>query len=550
MNIEGKYSISFYSDRLSDSKLKEITDFAILYRDVKNEISVTFNSDLLKYINMSKFDFQKEFLGIVKDRISSSFYHQLIDDVFISYSNKIDRIKKKIVFKFISDLKYELHEKDTKKHRKGKINEITKTTSDTILSKTLTYLAKYGDEKILDWLPSLIEKEMKDKDKRFYCDIIDCINKFGLKRLMVTAISKRQRVLKRYCKNPIEFKKLTFRGVSRLKIPVLSHNRDYNSTIKTFLKVSWLTARESLSIPVKYSKSYHGCMRKYYKWNSTSYSVCVNQTGVRVILFCKEKREYPDNKTNFVGFDVNTKHNLLQASDNSYVDYDRRLFCSLATELKKIDSLKEQDKIYVIGGRRQKKVDHLRREILSNTRTKISGLCKTLKESGYDHAVFENLDKSWGRTCGKTEEDINQNRLMTELHVCSLKNEFDHISRKYDISTSFVHPEYTSQTCSKCGCVDAENRETQEEFKCVECGFECNADLNASINIRNRVASTVLRSELLQKTRIGNGTYEPKSLTRDKVKQVLLSFRKRPPLMDKVDKEFEVNSTSVEFFGF
>ena len=42
---------------------------------------------------------------------------------------------------------------------------------------------------------------------------------------------------------------------------------------------------------------------------------------------------------------------------------------------------------------------------------------------------------------------------------------------------------YTSQTCSRCGHVDKENRQTQEKFVCTKCGFELNADHNAAINI-------------------------------------------------------------------
>ena len=51
------------------------------------------------------------------------------------------------------------------------------------------------------------------------------------------------------------------------------------------------------------------------------------------------------------------------------------------------------------------------------------------------------------------------------------------------IEVRFINPAYTSQTCSKCGHVHRDNRQTQSQFKCVECGFELNADHNASINI-------------------------------------------------------------------
>ena len=46
-----------------------------------------------------------------------------------------------------------------------------------------------------------------------------------------------------------------------------------------------------------------------------------------------------------------------------------------------------------------------------------------------------------------------------------------------------VNPKYTSQTCHACGHVDARNRRTQAEFKCVQCGHESHADINAALNI-------------------------------------------------------------------
>ncbi|MDM1719944.1 RNA-guided endonuclease InsQ/TnpB family protein [Acinetobacter towneri] len=46
-----------------------------------------------------------------------------------------------------------------------------------------------------------------------------------------------------------------------------------------------------------------------------------------------------------------------------------------------------------------------------------------------------------------------------------------------------IDPRYTSQTCSSCGHVAKENRQTQAKFECVECGFSENADINASCNI-------------------------------------------------------------------
>jgi IS605 OrfB family transposase len=52
------------------------------------------------------------------------------------------------------------------------------------------------------------------------------------------------------------------------------------------------------------------------------------------------------------------------------------------------------------------------------------------------------------------------------------------------IKVGFVDPRYTSQKCSQCGHIERGNRPSQVEFRCKKCGFECHADYNASMNIR------------------------------------------------------------------
>jgi putative transposase len=46
-----------------------------------------------------------------------------------------------------------------------------------------------------------------------------------------------------------------------------------------------------------------------------------------------------------------------------------------------------------------------------------------------------------------------------------------------------VRPALTSQRRSACGQVDRDSRESQAVFRCTPCGFACNADVNAAINI-------------------------------------------------------------------
>jgi putative transposase len=53
-----------------------------------------------------------------------------------------------------------------------------------------------------------------------------------------------------------------------------------------------------------------------------------------------------------------------------------------------------------------------------------------------------------------------------------------------------VRPHFTSQRCSACGHADPKSRESQARFRCTACGFACNADVNAAINIAAGHAAT------------------------------------------------------------
>ncbi len=52
------------------------------------------------------------------------------------------------------------------------------------------------------------------------------------------------------------------------------------------------------------------------------------------------------------------------------------------------------------------------------------------------------------------------------------------------VNVGFVDPRYTSQKCSQCGHSERGNRPSQAEFRCKKCGYECHADDNAAMNIR------------------------------------------------------------------
>ena len=525
MITQSKYTKTFQSKDLTRQKYDELYDFAVLIRNHKNIVSRYVNENLLHYLDCTKFQFSKEMRAKFKGSVPSSFYEQIYTQVFTCYENKFKNIQHRLVFETPIFKGFELYKRDTKIHKKGDLKQVLIEKKQTKLSSCLTYLARYGNEGTIAYIKPNIDK--CDANKRdFYNNIIRCCEKFGFERLYALALSKRKRILNKYANKPIEFRSLTFSGRCRKK-RIIDYNRRFGSVINSFISLSGI-GRKSFDIPVIFNKGWHGNMKDYIKNNPDyEYTLTFNEKKHQVnIHLCKDGKRYiPEPSGNTIGIDINCKHNLFCLSNETTYDYDRKLvndFCKLSLE---IDRLKE-DRSYVIGKRKQRKLNKLKEKIIKNEQQTIATMCKNEKVKGTGHIVMENLNNGFGKCYIKdsNNEDINYNRKVKFLGLSSLKQEVEHIARKYDIAVSTVQASYTSKMCPICGCIEDGNRPTQETFECVECGHKDNADFNAAKNIRNRVLVTVLRDKLLK--RLDNGAFEPRSLSRDKVKEVLLSFRR------------------------
>ena len=78
-----------------------------------------------------------------------------------------------------------------------------------------------------------------------------------------------------------------------------------------------------------------------------------------------------------------------------------------------------------------------------------------------------------------------------------------------------VNPAFTSQTCSECGVIDRESRESQAVFSCRHCGFRGHADNNAAVNILRRNTASMRMEEghqLSVEVRTGRGLRPPEKL--------------------------------------
>ncbi len=76
------------------------------------------------------------------------------------------------------------------------------------------------------------------------------------------------------------------------------------------------------------------------------------------------------------------------------------------------------------------------------------------------------------------------NRSMLDVAPSQIRQMLEYKAAWYGARVIAINPAYTSQKCSACGHVHADNRISQAVFACRACGHADNADCNAAKNIR------------------------------------------------------------------
>ena len=96
---------------------------------------------------------------------------------------------------------------------------------------------------------------------------------------------------------------------------------------------------------------------------------------------------------------------------------------------------------------------------------------------------LEDLTEIRDRTNGKLHK--KQRYLHNSWAFRQLQQFIEYKAKQAGILVKYVNPEYTSKTCNRCNHISKNNRKGLR-FHCEACGYEMNADLNASRNIEHR----------------------------------------------------------------
>ena len=236
---------------------------------------------------------------------------------------------------------------------------------------------------------------------------------------------------------------------------------DLTKEFDCFIKLSSIGNKISLKLPSKKHKHFNGFVEDEWKMKN---SCKLRKRNNKYFIDLYFEKETPEIKTEGkeIGLDCGYKK-LLISSENQIYD------CGLENVYEKISRKKQRSCAF--------------NKALIERNNKINESVNKINLTDVKTIVVEDLKNVKKNSKGKIRKEFN-NKLQRWSYPKVL-NKLHLLCEREGINFVKVNPSFTSQTCSQCGFIHKENRKN-ESFKCLNCGYETDADYNASVNILQR----------------------------------------------------------------
>ena len=534
---------------------KYVEEVLIEKNNIVENVSVI-DKFLIHKNKLKKYDFDKKYQNLeqVNKELSKTDIQEARFDIHVKLKNmfnacEFNSVKTKINKNYN---KIKLKNKNAKSFK----NEIWDSDLSALISyicKQMVYISYISEKEVCkkELEINLIDVELKEKkifsyieekakkaksQNSMYIKWLNLINKFSYERILTLCVKKYLNVLNR----KVIFKKLTIthkNTISSLKTQVglvnlkkfnaflnfnipkqeeitllFRHNQKYHMDLKDFMISG--TQKVKFEDLERFPTSYKQTQFKFTinvdtLYNQINIYYALEKTSKNSATYTKFDSELIQNYNNYIGVDVNIKNNILALSDGKVFKANK----SLIKKCIRFDNTRKRCQ-------RNKELNHnpkpygkkmLFRQQKNNRRSKwyleqlVNELLDYCKEKSYNHIVMENLNLKETKSEAKNKDGINYNRLASLLHLNDIKHVIKRLANKRDIAVSWVNPKYTSQQCPICGHINKNNRIIQEIFCCEKCFHNNNADINAAVNIKNRVFIKEYRKSLMKFDKEFNG---------------------------------------------
>ena len=499
------------SKYLNIGKKEYLYDIFDKVRDLKNQMS-KFCYENLRDLYLNK-KFMNNYRIFNNDFVSAHITQTLFSEIINHYkthtvqliNNKISkiRIQDKILI-----------------HTKRKKNRLEIVFRKTVVSSFLSYAVKSYlwdiPINVEDFIRKFKTVKSKNAEKflEWYCSKSDEFKTrfFSLMVEIIKFILNRVKL--------IEYKTGTFRLTSGTGYAYDLIYDSANKKFKWFLKIKLHKNKKPVYLPILENNRYFQSLRKEDYRKQLLVIDDRSRKNSKKIRFSITKDEYiyfPEEVKKIIGIDLNVNKETFIISDSGIkASYPEDQFEYLISKLEEIDKIGYQN----ISRKEKFRLNKLVRKFSWYVKVEVSKFVRELVRHKVTDIVMEDLDVS-GKLYGYLTvngKKIKTSRFIRLLHLSSIKHIFVNMCHNKGIRVHIVPSNYTSQQCSKCGYIDPLNRKNQSVFECRNCGFKENADLNAAINIRNRI---FFREKLLVQDKVFP-ELRPKKLKSSKIKRILL----------------------------
>lgn len=272
---------------------------------------------------------------------------------------------------------------------------------------------------------------------------------------------------------------------------IYSYGRDY-SFLDNKKVISLNTIDKRIKTPFKVNNYFKKYLTKDWKFGSLEIVKAKNNYYAHIAVSKEEQEKTTTEFQNIIGIDVG--QNFIATT------YDSK------------------GKIRFYKGRHLKdmrvKYKHLRKQLQEKGTHNAHNKIKALNQK--EQRTMTYINHSISRNIVNYAKETNAIIVMEDLKGINLSCKVKKNNRYYRVSWAFnelqsfieykavelglkviyVDPKYTSQTCSKCGHVDRNNRDRKLHlFRCKACGYSLNDDLIAAKNIYNKGYSERIKLE-------------------------------------------------------
>lgn len=214
-----------------------------------------------------------------------------------------------------------------------------------------------------------------------------------------------------------------------------------------------------------------------------------NEYFLTVVFETESCNIYPTDKNQVVGLDMGLTYLLTDSEGRTVKNprqtqkYEKRLRLEQRSLTRKKKGSKRRDKQKLKLAKLYKKIHNTRKDFLDK-------LSKDIVQ--HNHIIIcEDLKVSNMVKVSTLSKHISDASWSSFFYMLNYKAVF------YEKLFVQVDPKYTSQTCSCCGCIAKENRQSQSKFECITCGHQQNADHNAALNIKSQGMALIRQRETI-----------------------------------------------------